>query len=51
MYLAIVGGRGTNKTSCFEFALAPIRARDTKIMNNLVILSAPPGRSWVVLRF
>lgn len=28
LYLAIVGGRGTNKTSSFEFALAPIRRRD-----------------------
>ena len=28
MYLAIVGGRGTNKTSCFDFALEPIRERD-----------------------
>ena len=25
---AIVGGRGTNKTSCFDFALAPIREKD-----------------------
>ena len=30
MYLAIVGGRGTNKTSCFDFALAPIRDRDDR---------------------
>lgn len=28
LYLAIVGGRGTNKTSCFDFALAPIREKD-----------------------
>ena len=36
MYLAIVGGRGTNKTSCFEFALAPIRARDNEEFDNYV---------------
>lgn len=30
MYLAVVGGRGTNKTSCFDFALAPIREKDNE---------------------
>ena len=28
LYLAIVGDRGTNKTSCFEFALGPIMRKD-----------------------
>lgn len=28
LYLAIVGDRGTNKTSCFEFALEPIMRKD-----------------------
>ena len=28
LYLAIVGDRGTNKTSCFEFALGPIMGKD-----------------------
>ena len=28
LYLAIVGERGTNKTSCFEFALAPLKKKD-----------------------
>lgn len=36
MYLAIVGGRGTNKTSCFDFALAPIRERDNDEYDNYV---------------
>ena len=36
LYLAIVGGRGTNKTSCFDFALAPIRARDNEEYDNYV---------------
>ena len=36
MYLAIVGGRGTNKTNCFDFALAPIRARDNEEYDNYV---------------
>lgn len=30
MYLAIVGGRGTNKTSCFDFALSPIAEHDNE---------------------
>ena len=28
LYLAIVGDRGTNKTSCFEFALNPVMRKD-----------------------
>lgn len=28
LYMAIVGGRGTNKTGCFDFALGPIRDKD-----------------------
>ena len=28
LYMAIVGDRGTNKTSCFEFALGPIMGKD-----------------------
>jgi len=36
MYLAIVGSRGTNKTSCFDFALEPIRERDNDEYDNYV---------------
>ena len=40
LYLAIVGGRGTNKTSCFEFALAPIRLRDDEEYDNYLSAKA-----------
>ena len=40
LYLAIVGGRGTNKTSCFEFALAPIRAKDDEEYDNYLAAKA-----------